>query len=120
MLPKKANLNLGKQGEKFASEILQSRGYKIIKQNFRSKFGEIDIIAIKDNCLIFIEVKTRYSQKFGSPEEAVTWTKLNRIKKTAQYFSLLNPELPKKLKIEVVALELLNGKVYSAKIIQVE
>lgn len=109
----------GKIGEDFAVSFLQDKGYKIVTRNFRSRFGEIDVVATKGDALIFIEVKTRWSNKFGAPEEAVTPQKLNKIARTAHYFSLIHPTFSKKLRIEVVAIEVEHGRVTSAKIIQV-
>jgi putative endonuclease len=110
----------GKLAEDFAVKLLTNNGYRVIDRNFRSKFGEIDIIAIKDQCLVFVEVKARWSLKFGRPEEAVTPSKLWKIGRTGEYYSLLHPDLPKKLRINVVALEIESGKVSAARIIQVD
>ncbi|TSC53980.1 MAG: putative endonuclease, partial [Microgenomates group bacterium LiPW_16] len=95
--------DLGKRGEELAVRYLQSHGYRILTRNFRSKFGEIDIIGLDGKILVFIEVKTRWSKKFGPPEEAVTPWKLKSIIKTAYYFKMLHPELPESLRIDVVA-----------------
>ena len=108
---------VGKLAEDYAVRLLSSKGYKIIDRNFRSRFGEIDIISIKDNCLIFSEVKARWSLKFGKPEEAVTAGKIRKITKTAEYYSMLHPLHPKSLRIEVVSLEIEDGKLKSARII---
>ncbi len=108
--PKQSNnKSFGLKGEDLASEFLTQNGYDIIEKNFHSRFGEIDLIAIKNNTLVFIEVKTRKSDKFGSPAEAVTPGKLKKITKTAEYYSLLNPNLPKKMLIEVVSIDLTQG-----------
>lgn len=111
---------LGRLAEDFASNLLQSKGYKIIDRNFHSRFGEIDIIAIEGSTLVFVEVKARWSNKYGSPEEAVTPQKLYKIKKTGEYYSLKNPNLSKKLRIDVVALEISGRQVTSSKIIKVD
>lgn len=108
---------VGKLAEDYASRLLSSKGYKIVDRNFRSRFGEIDIISIKDSRLIFSEVKARWSLKFGKPEEAVTPGKIRKITKTAEYYSMLHPNFPKSLRIEVVSLEIEDGKLKSAKII---
>lgn len=110
----------GKLAEDFASKFLTQNGYKIVDRNFRSKFGEIDIIALKDDYLAFFEVKARWSNKFGLPEEAVTPSKLWKIGRTGEYYSQLHPDLSKKLRIEVVALEIEDRKVSSARIIKVD
>ncbi len=112
--------NFGSSSESLASDLLTSKGYKIIDRNFHSRFGEIDIIAEKDGYLIFVEVKARHSLKFGMPEEAVTRSKLFKIRKTGEYYSLLHPNLPEKLRIDVVALIIENNQVVSSKIIIVD
>lgn len=120
-MEKKSQTSLqGKLAEDFASKFLVQNGYKIIERNFRSKFGEIDIIAVKGDYLVFVEVKARWSLKFGKPEEAVTSSKLWKIGKTGEYYSLLHPNSPKKLRIDVVALEIMDNKVTSARIINVD
>lgn len=111
---------VGRLAEDFAVRFLSERGYKIIDRNFRSRFGEIDIIALKDDYLVFIEVKARWSLKFGKPEEAVNAGKIWKITKTAEYYSLMHPNLSKKLKIEVVALEIENGNLKEARIVLVD
>lgn len=68
---KRYNKNLGDFGEAAAADYLCTDGYKILARNYRSKHGEIDIIALKDNVLSFIEVKTRSSDRYGIPSEAV-------------------------------------------------
>jgi putative endonuclease len=70
---------IGDKGENIACGYLVNRGYKIIKRNYNCKFGEIDIVSKKDDCLVFVEVKTRKNNFFGEPQEAVDWRKLERI-----------------------------------------
>lgn len=103
------NNDLGRKGEDKASRYLHFQGYKIISRNFKSKLGEIDIIAIDHGILVFVEVKTRWSRAFGLPEEAVTPWKIRSIIKTAQYFKMLHPELPESLRIDVVAISMSPG-----------
>lgn len=120
-MPEKGNTrSFGNLGEDYAVSLLKKAGYKILERNFRSKFGEIDIVARQDDTLVFVEVKARWSKRFGNPEEAVTPKKLFKIKKTAEYFSLTHPSLPKKLRIDIVAIDIDRGKVVSSKIIKVD
>lgn len=77
---------LGKNGEDIAVEYLLQKGYKIIERNFYSKVGEIDIIALKDEYVVFIEVKTRSSKQYGTPSEAVTKEKIKHLYRTARYY----------------------------------
>lgn len=107
----------GKLGEEKAIKLLKTQGYKIIGRNFRSRYGEIDIIATESNTLVFVEVKARWNNKFGMPEEAVTPRKLNSIIKTAEYYKLLNPKTPELLRIDVVAVSVVGNSV-SAKLIK--
>jgi putative endonuclease len=106
--------------EDFASGFLKSKGYKILERNFHSKFGEIDIIAEEKNFLVFVEVKARWSNKFGLPEEAVTPQKLHKIKRTAEYYALIKNRTNSKMRIDVVALEVSGGQITSSKIIHVD
>ena len=110
----------GDLGEDYAVKLLKKKGYTIIERNFTTKLGEIDIIAREGECLVFIEVKTRWSKKFGLPEEAVTPWKLAKIRRVAQYFMLSHSHLPQKARIEVVAIEVEKGIVTSARIIKVD
>lgn len=98
--------SLGNLGENLALKHLQNKGYKFIERNFKAKLGEIDLIFRDKNTLVFVEVKTRYGEKFGSPEDAVSKGKIGAIEITAQYFKLLHPELPDSLRIDVVAIDL--------------
>jgi len=95
----------GNIGENLACQFLKKQGYKIIERNFYSRVGEIDIIAQDDDTLVFVEVKTRWSKRFGTAAESVTPWKLKSIIKTAQYYKLLHPELPESLRIDVVAVD---------------
>lgn len=87
---KKYNKAIGYYGENIAEEWLVKNNYKIIQRNFRCKLGEIDIVAYDEEYICFIEVKTRYEYKFGTPSEAVNSIKKNRIKKTALYYIYIN------------------------------
>lgn len=93
-------------GENIACEYLINHHYTILERNFQKRYGELDIVAVKDNILVFVEVKTRIGRKFGLPEEAVTPRKLSEIKQTAYYYKLIHPELPDAMQIDVIAIEL--------------
>ncbi len=70
----------GKLGEELAAYVLEGKGYQIIERNYSTKFGEIDIIAVKGGCIHFAEVKTRTGDEYGYPAEAVDKTKRRRIR----------------------------------------
>jgi len=80
----------GSFGEKEAEKYLTKIGYSILYRNFRSRFGEIDIIAKNGGQVVFVEVKTRTQEMFGTPLEAITPQKIRKIIKTAQYYILRN------------------------------
>lgn len=101
-----------KLGEDKACEYLRKLGFKIIERNFRKGYGEIDIVAIEETkdgrVLVFIEVKTRTSNQFGTPLEGITYWKLKTLIHTAQYYKLTHQNLPESLRIDTVAV-ILNG-----------
>ena len=80
------NQILGSQGEQAAADFLQQQGYKICARNFRVPVGEIDIIARQGEVLAFVEVKTRHSNRYGTPAQAVNIHKQKKIIQTAQWF----------------------------------
>ena len=98
--------SLGRLGEELAVKQLKNNGYRILEQNFRSKFGEIDIIAQDADDLVFIEVKTRWSKSFGPPEEAITPWKIKRMTQACQYYKLLHPQSPESLRLDAVCIDL--------------
>lgn len=77
---------VGRAGEAAARSYLQNRGYRLVENNFRCLYGEIDIIAFHGSTLVFVEVRTRTGSSFGTPAESITVEKLNRLKKTALFF----------------------------------
>lgn len=80
------NKDIGSFGEALARDYIISKGYKILNMNFRNKFGEIDIICKKNNLLIFCEIKSRYSNSFGSPIESITCYKQKQIIKLSELY----------------------------------
>ena len=100
---------LGKLGEGLAATYLQKHGFRIIERNFKARYGELDIICIQDQTLVFVEVKTRVGHAFGTPEEAVTPWKLREVVKTAEYFVLTHKGLPESERIDVIGIELDEG-----------
>lgn len=79
-------LALGRWGEEEAERFLRRAGYKILARNFRTPVGELDIIARHGKLLVFVEVKTRRSAAFGSPQEAVGPVKQRQIVRAAQWY----------------------------------
>ncbi len=79
-------LSLGDRGEMIACDFLIKKGYAILEKNYRCKIGEADIIVQKDGRLVFVEVKTRTSTRYGSPEEAVHKMKQKKIVLISQWY----------------------------------
>jgi putative endonuclease len=100
---------LGKKGERIAEKFLRRRGYKIVERNYRCSFGEIDLIAIDGEYLVFVEVKTRSSAGPAPPQQAVNGPKQRRLARLAAHFLThsrhLNPreEGPPNCRFDVVA-----------------
>jgi len=103
--------NFGKLGEIKASNFLIKKGYSIISKNYSTRYGEIDIIAQKNRCIYFIEVKTRSNDSHGMPYEAVNYTKINHMKKAADYFLLKNQYKDFKLKLSVISIIIANNEI---------
>lgn len=78
--------NVGDKGEDYACKYLKHNKYKIICRNYRKKYGEIDIVAIKNNVIAFVEVKTRHENSMTNPVDAVDKRKQLRLIKTASAF----------------------------------
>jgi putative endonuclease len=102
-------LDLGNKGEDWAAKFLKEKGYKILDRNLTTPFGEVDIIARDGNTIVFIEVKTRSSDIFGQPFEAVNYRKQERLKKIALfYLKGIKKHLP--IRFDVVSIIYRNGK----------
>ena len=81
-----ATVALGISGENLACDALARQGYAILARRYRTRVGEIDIVAQDGETLVFVEVKTRTSEDFGVPAEAVTWRKRRRIVTMARWY----------------------------------
>jgi len=110
---------LGALGEKLATDFLKKKGYRIRETNFRCREGEIDIIAKKKDCLVFVEVRTKTSADFGTPEESVTSAKKEKLIASALAYLNSHKDLPESWRIDFVAVELdQNGKATRIELIE--
>ena len=100
-----ARINSGKRGEEIAVSYLKRQGYKIIERNYKTKLGEIDIIADCEGCICFIEVRTRNNQAFGLPEETILKKKQLQITKTALAYIKRYDLEDKNCKFDVVSVQ---------------
>ncbi len=114
-----ARKSLGAFGERLAGTYLEKLGYFILERNFRCSSGEIDIVAQEGTSLAFVEVRTRKSKQFGSPEESITPAKMTKLIELAEVYLQQHPESPDIWRIDVVAIELSrNGKVSRIELIR--
>ncbi len=98
--------SIGRIGEDSAAHHLLSLNYRIIERNYRTKLGELDIIAEKGGIIYFVEVKTRVADSHGKPYEAVTPRKLSHIRRVAQAYILQTASQNKKHSLQVISIEL--------------
>ena len=88
------NRSKGGEGERIAARLLQNKGHTVIELNSRTKYGEIDLITI-DGEVLFTEVKLKVGEDFGTPEEMIDWRKVQQVKRTAEFYLLVNDKLSK-------------------------
>ncbi len=80
------NKNFGKKGEEISAKYLQKKGLEILECNYYTRYGEIDLIVKDGNEIVFVEVKSRKSTKYGEPHEAITKFKQRNLIRTAQSY----------------------------------
>ena len=100
---------LGGRGEEIAAAYLAQRGYIILHRNWRCSAGELDIVACEGETLVFVEVRTRRGDRFGSAEESVTRAKQARLVELAQTFLQEKRLADRNWRIDVMAIELDSG-----------
>lgn len=94
---------LGRRGEDLAARFLEDAGYRVIERNWRCRQGEIDIVACIADTLVFVEVKTRSSLAFGHPFEAITATKLARLRVLAAAWCAEHHPRASRIRLDAVA-----------------
>ncbi len=103
------SINTGKKGEEIAYNYILNKGYKIIKRNFHfGKLGEIDIIAEKDNQIVFFEVKVQTGDSFGDAHFWLTPAKQKKLRKCAEGFIYVNKIQKKSLRFDAIFIDLRN------------
>jgi putative endonuclease len=95
----------GQQSESVAAAALKRKGYKIIERNYRTRTGEIDIIAKDGDVIVFVEVKARQSTRYGNPKQAVTRLKQQKIAKAALTYLKATGQLDQRARFDVVAIQ---------------
>jgi len=101
-----ARQGLGRTGERLAAEELSRRGYRIVEQNFRCSYGEIDLVTEEGDDLVFVEVKTRRGMAYGLPEDAVSLRKQRKIVQVASFYLDLHACAERPWRIDVVAIQM--------------
>lgn len=103
------NIEVGKLGESLAESFLTSQNYKVLAKNFRGRFGEVDLVCrdLENGQIVFVEVKTRTGKKFGVPEEAITYSKKEKLIKTSlEFLNMQNGNLWKDWRMDLIAVKL--------------
>ncbi|GAB3450036.1 YraN family protein [Phycicoccus ginsengisoli] len=95
---------LGRYGEQLAARYLGDRGFTVVDRNWRCTHGEIDLVARDGDCLVFCEVKTRRSQRFGAPVEAVDRRKAARLRRLAAAWLQVHDEHADRVRIDVIGI----------------
>ena len=98
----KYNKIIGNFGEEIATKYLEKQKYKILDRNYNTKFGELDIVALDKDCLCFVEVKTRTTNTYGNPVNAVNFIKRNHLVNTAQIYIMKNRLINYKARFDIV------------------
>ena len=101
---------LGQRGEEIACKALEKEGYRILEKNFRCRQGEIDIIAEEKGVICFVEVKSRFSESFGLPEEAVTGWKHKKLLTVAVIYLEKKRIKSQDMRFDVVSVDLKSEK----------
>jgi len=109
-----SRLQIGHSAEQYASRFLTKQGLKLVKANYRSRYGEIDLIMQDNNSLVFVEVRARKNQRYGSGAETIDYRKQQKIIKTAECFLQKNKRYAKSpCRIDVISIhnDILNPKI---------
>jgi putative endonuclease len=94
---------LGRAGEEAAAQYLQQKGYQILKRNWRSRLGELDIIACKGKELVIVEVRTTSQKHYGFGFQSVDWRKQQKIRRLALQYIQLNGQAYQALRFDVIS-----------------
>jgi putative endonuclease len=95
---------LGKRGEDQAAAWYEANGYEVLERNWRCREGELDLVVRKNRTIVFCEVKTRSSDAFGTPAEAITYKKRQRLRHLAAKWLDDSPIRPRQIRFDVAAI----------------
>lgn len=98
--------SLGRFGESLAAAFLEKQGYSVLERNYRTPYGEIDLIIRQADVIIFVEVKTRASSSLGPPEISITPRKAEHMRSAAEYYIQQHPELHNDWRIDALSVQI--------------
>jgi putative endonuclease len=111
--------DLGDFGERVAAAHLEAKGYRVVATNARTRFGQIDLVAVRDGVVAFVEVKTRRGSAMGPAAEGLGRRQAERLLALAEAFAQEHPDLPEDRRIDIIAIDLEpNGRVRSVEHIE--
>ncbi|MDP2874395.1 MAG: YraN family protein [bacterium] len=99
------NLKTGRMGEEIAKKYLEKKGYKIIEQNYKTKYAEIDLVAKRKDKLVLVEVRTKMGEDFGTPEETINWKKQRKLRGNALAYARV-AKWPGPLRVDAICVVL--------------
>jgi len=99
-----ARVRLGRRGERIAERHLRRNGYRIVARNFRAAGAEIDLVAMDGETLVFVEVKTRFGDEAGTPQEAIDSRKEEHMRRAAEAFAARYRAGDRAMRFDVVAI----------------
>jgi putative endonuclease len=102
-------IKLGKWGETLAADYLSAHGVSIVAMNARTYYGELDVVGCVEGMTVIFEVKTRKTDTYGNPEDAISRIKRRHLINAGMAFIQDHPELPKEWRIDVIAIRLFAG-----------
>lgn len=105
-----STVSVGNKAEDVACRYLENLGYKILERNFRIRGGEIDIVAKDEDFLVFVEVKARFSHKYGLPVESMTKWKIRHLKKSALFYITKTNWGNKPYRIDFISIDYADSK----------
>ncbi len=114
-----ARQGLGRRGEDLAASYLVARGYRILERNYRCSVGEVDLVAMDADCLVFVEVRTRRGDDWGTPEESVDGPKQKKLAQVAAHYLDTHNAADSNWRIDLVAVDLdIRGRVRRLEVVR--
>ena len=98
--------SLGRLGETLAGVYLKNKGYDILERNWRTPYGEIDLVGKSLETIVFVEVKTRASKSLGPPEISITPRKAEHMRNAAEYYIQQHPEMDAEWRIDLITIQM--------------